>query len=108
MLTRPGQLTAVVTQPEAGVADDIEPVTSDRSVTLARGDVALFHTDGVTEARNKRGECFDIHRLSEFLSGLHEERAADIVTTIAGLAWSWWAGTPKDDVSLMAVKRSGE
>jgi len=89
-----------------GVADDIAPVTADRSVTLARGDVALFHTDGVTEARNKRGECFDMERLTEYLARLHQERAADIVTGIADAAWGWWAGTPKDDVSLMAVKRS--
>jgi sigma-B regulation protein RsbU (phosphoserine phosphatase) len=89
-----------------GVADDIAHVTADRSVTLARGDVALFHTDGVTEARNKQGECFDMERLTEHLARMHRERAADIVAGIADAAWGWWAGTPKDDVSLMAVKRS--
>jgi serine phosphatase RsbU (regulator of sigma subunit) len=89
-----------------GVADDITHVTADRSLTLARGDIALFHTDGVTEARNKRGECFDIQRLTDYLARLHGEPAADIVSGIADAAWGWWAGTPKDDVSLMAVKRS--
>ena len=74
-------------------------------VTLEPGDVALFHTDGVTEARNRAGECFDMERLSQQLVDLHDKSAADIVTTIANAAWSW-AGTPKDDVSLMAVKRS--
>lgn len=88
-----------------GVADDIAPVTADQSVTLARGDVALFHTDGVTEARNKHGECFDMERLTEHLARMHQARAADIVAGIADAAWGWWAGTPKDDVSLMAVKR---
>ena len=88
-----------------GLADDIAHLTADRSIDLARGDVALFHTDGVTEARNKRGECFDIHRLTDYLARLHDEPAADIVGGIADAAWGWWAGTPKDDVSLMAVKR---
>lgn len=88
-----------------GVADDIAHVTADRSINLARGDVALFHTDGVTEARNKRGECFDMQRLTDYLVRLHDEPAADIVSGIADAAWGWWAGTPKDDVSLMAVKR---
>lgn len=88
-----------------GVSEDIEPVTLEKVVTLEPGDVALFHTDGVTEARNRAGECFDMERLSQQLVDLHDKSAADIVTTIANAAWSW-AGTPTDDVSLMAVKRS--
>jgi len=88
-----------------GVADDIAHVTADRSINLGRGDIALFHTDGVTEARNADGECFDIDRLTEHLARMQGERAVDIVAGIADAAWNWWAGTPKDDVSLMAVKR---
>ena len=61
--------------------------------------------DGVTESRNKAGECYDIDRLTGELQRLHDRPASTIVTTIAAAAWQW-AGTPKDDVSLMAVKRS--
>jgi len=46
-----------------------------------------------------------MQRLTDYLVRLHDERAADIVSGIADAAWGWWAGTPKDDVSLMAVKR---
>jgi len=88
-----------------GLTDDISAATTDRSVSLARGDVALFHTDGVTEARNSEGECFDLDRLTDQLRDLHDAPATDIVTRIAHAAWSW-AGTPKDDVSLLALKRS--
>jgi len=88
-----------------GVMDDIAPVTSDRTITLGRGDVALFHTDGVTEARNETGECFDLDRLTTQLHDLHDAPASEIVSKIAHAAWSW-AGTPKDDVSLLALKRS--
>lgn len=88
-----------------GITDDIAPLTSDATVTLAPGDVALFHTDGVTEARNAAGECFDVHRLTQHLRDLHDAPASQLVTTIAQAAWSW-AGTPKDDVSLLALKRS--
>jgi sigma-B regulation protein RsbU (phosphoserine phosphatase) len=88
-----------------GVTDDIAPVTIDRSITLARGDIALFHTDGVTEARNSSGECFDVDRLTNQLRDLHDAPASEIVSKIAQAAWNW-AGTPKDDVSLLALKRS--
>jgi len=88
-----------------GIADDVAHLTTDRTITLKLGDVALLHTDGVTESRNAAGECYDIERLTIELQRLHDKPAATIVTTIAAAAWKW-AGTPKDDVSLMAVKRS--
>src|SRR5258706_3131647 len=88
-----------------GIADDVEHLTSDHTITLKPGDVALLHTDGVTESRNSVGECYDIGRLTGELQRLHDKSATVIVTTIAAAAWQW-AQTPKDDVSLMAVKRS--
>jgi sigma-B regulation protein RsbU (phosphoserine phosphatase) len=88
-----------------GISEDIGPDTVDGSVTLERGDVALFHTDGVTEARNRDGELFDLDRLTAKLRELHRESAIDVVSIIAQDAWNW-AGVPTDDVSLMAVKRS--
>jgi len=88
-----------------GISEDVEQLTSDRTLTLNRGDVALLHTDGVTESRNGAGECWDMQRLIDELRKLHDKPAAAIVSTIAQAAWQW-AGTPKDDVSLMAVKRS--
>ena len=88
-----------------GITDDIEYATAETRVDLQSGDVALFHTDGVTEAKNSYGDCYDIDRLTRQLSELHAESASMIVTRIANAAWRW-AGTPKDDVSLVAVKRS--
>jgi serine phosphatase RsbU (regulator of sigma subunit) len=88
-----------------GIAEDVAHLTTDRTIILKPGDVALLHTDGVTESRNTAGECYDMERLTGELQRLHDKPAATIVTTIAKAAWKW-AGTPKDDVSLMAVKRS--
>lgn len=88
-----------------GIEDDIAAATSDRMVRLDRGDVALFHTDGVTESRNRSGECYDMDRLTKNLIDLHAAPASEIVTKIASEACNW-AGTPMDDVSLLAVKRN--
>jgi sigma-B regulation protein RsbU (phosphoserine phosphatase) len=88
-----------------GMTEDVGPATVDRTLTLGRGDVALFHTDGVTEARNRDGECFELARLEQKLIELHRDSASQIVTRIADVAWQW-AGVPMDDVSLLALKRS--
>jgi serine phosphatase RsbU (regulator of sigma subunit) len=88
-----------------GVEEEIGSMTVDQTVMLDRGDVALFHTDGVTEARDAKGECYDVDRLTKQLVSLHKKPAAEIVTEIAQVAWRW-AETPSDDVSLMAVKRN--
>jgi serine phosphatase RsbU (regulator of sigma subunit) len=88
-----------------GVAEDVEHETHDRVIALERGDVVLLHTDGVTEARNRDGECFDLARLTDSLAALHERDASEIVTTIANAAWSWAGNEPADDVSVMVVKR---
>jgi serine phosphatase RsbU (regulator of sigma subunit) len=88
-----------------GMAEDISLVTFDETLALNRGDIALFHTDGVTEARNAAGELFDLNRLEALLIETQREPASQMVTRIAEAAWKW-AGTPKDDVSVLAIKRS--
>jgi serine phosphatase RsbU (regulator of sigma subunit) len=88
-----------------GVAEEIEGATRDRILNLESGDVLLLHTDGVTEARNREGECFDLARLTDRLAALHDREASEIVTTIANQAWSWAGNEPADDVSVMVIKR---
>lgn len=88
-----------------GITSDIEAATTDRTLTLERGDTILFYTDGVVESRNASGECFDVARLDERLRTLAHCPAEEIVTRIAEDAWNW-AGTPSDDISVMVVKRS--
>ena len=45
-----------------------EPLYDTREVILERGQSILFITDGVTEARNSRGEFFGSHRLEEYVN----------------------------------------
>jgi serine phosphatase RsbU (regulator of sigma subunit) len=88
-----------------GIKDDIESATVDRTITIGRGDTILFYTDGVVEARDASGECYDLDRLNAHFLTLRDAPAEEIVTRIAETAWKW-AGTPNDDISLMVVKRS--
>ena len=66
-----------------GITDDVSSHTIDRTILLRRGDVALLHTDGVTESRNAAGECYDMERLTSELRRLHDKPAETIVATIA-------------------------
>ena len=88
-----------------GLVEDLGPATKDHEVTLGRGDLALFHTDGVTEATNEKGELFDIHRLIERLGSASAGSAGDTVMDILS-ATREWSPSPADDVSLMAIRRS--
>ena len=88
-----------------GLVEDLGPATKDHEVMLGRGDLALFHTDGVTEATNEKGELFDIHRLIERLGTASAGSAGDTVMDILS-ATRKWCPSPADDVSLMAIRRS--
>ena len=88
-----------------GLVEDLGGSTEDHEVLLQSGDVALFHTDGMTEARNAQGRTFDMDRLAERLRQWSGETAATVVDQMATAAREW-APIPADDISLMAIKRS--
>ena len=88
-----------------GMVDDITEAIQEREVRLNSGDMALFHTDGVTEAKNAAGKVFDIERLSRQLREASGEMAGDAVLQIAA-ATRQWSPSPADDLSLMAIKKS--
>ncbi len=69
------------------------------------GDVLLFYSDGVTEARNPAGELFGPDRLAECVrsnSGLEPEALVDAVRT-AVLTFSHADGL-SDDLTCVAIK----
>lgn len=88
-----------------GVVEDIGDQTTEHEIVLGPGDLALFHTDGVTEARNAAGEPFDIHRVIQLLGGASGGSAGEAVMSILA-ATRAWSPMPDDDISLMAIRRS--
>jgi len=87
-----------------GLVEDVTDATEDREIALAAGDMMLFHTDGVTEARDGQGQAFDMGRLGDRLKEWSGVGAAEAVERIAQTARDW-ASTTADDISLMAIKR---
>ncbi len=77
-------------------------------VTLEVGDVLLFYSDGLTDARGRSGEPFGEERLMQLLAA----SAGSAVTTVARLRAalaSYTAGAEAwDDITVVAVRYSGE
>ncbi len=81
-------------------------VITDTSIPFAPGDVALFYTDGITEAVNADEDEFSAERLAETVKVLRNQSAKSInenlVTTVER-----FTGQAKfaDDLTLISVKR---
>lgn len=76
------------------------------------GDVLVFYSDGLTEARNAAGEFFGVERLMEVIETQDWRTPEQLLQTIhqAVVAFSGEAGTKADDLTcvIVAVKESEE
>ncbi len=97
-------LDGASTQP-LGVLED-RPPRREESIRLEPGDLLLFYSDGITEARSPTGEFFGVARLDGALCELPEhaspEQTIDAINeAVLGFAG---AGAPSDDQTLLAVR----
>jgi sigma-B regulation protein RsbU (phosphoserine phosphatase) len=77
-------------------------------IQLAPGDVLVLYTDGITEARDARGEFFDEDRLQESLLANQGQPAATIRDAILGAVDEFVGDAPQsDDIGLVVVAREG-
>ena len=79
------------------------PRLHDSTVELRPGDVVLFFTDGVTEAR-RDSEFFDDERLAALLADLRHEDAGTIARRIGDEVVGFQDGLPRDDLALLVLK----
>jgi sigma-B regulation protein RsbU (phosphoserine phosphatase) len=77
------------------------------SVTdLAPGDLALFYTDGVTDAKSIGGERFEDARLFEAIEAARGGSASEVVESIRGAVEQFQAGAlPADDITIVVIGR---
>ncbi|MGD9139971.1 MAG: SpoIIE family protein phosphatase [bacterium] len=73
-------------------------------VYLEPGDVALFFTDGLTEAEDLYGEAFGEERLIETAKGLVDKPGSEIVKSIHQVVWDFSGGHLGDDFTLLVLK----
>lgn len=95
--------------PLLGAFPSLDLVESDAE--LAPGDLALFYTDGVTDAQSVNGERFDDARLFEAIEAARGGSArggsaSDVVESIRGSVERFQAGMlPADDITIVAIGR---
>ncbi len=90
--------------PILGVFDDCQYLT--RSTELKSGEGVLVFTDGVTEARNRKGEFFDESRLEAYLAASASRPVDELVRGLQAEVERFEAGAPRaDDITALALRR---
>lgn len=103
MLVRAGRVTDVRTPPRLpfGLGAD---ETSSTELMLQPGDVVLFFTDGVTEARSTDGEVFGRGRLAELLGqSMGTDPLAETARRLCHAVLDHQQGRLQDDATLLLV-----
>jgi serine phosphatase RsbU (regulator of sigma subunit)/PAS domain-containing protein len=88
-----------------GLFPDAEPGLT--ALTLRTGDLLLFYTDGVTEARGADMTYFE-DRLIDQLAAVAGRSAAETVRAVQELVTEFSGGELRDDMTMLAVKVTGE
>lgn len=91
-----------------GLVPDSGTHARDSFVPMAPGDVALFFTDGATEARNDRGEMYGEERLAAALTRVAGLPLEDALAALFADIAAFRAGELDDDVTLLLVRRLAE
>lgn len=83
-----------------GAFDDI--LLQDVEVPLGPGDLLVLFTDGVTEARDARGEQYGVDRLTEAVARAPGD-AATLAASITDAATAFAGDDPQDDMAVLVL-----
>jgi serine phosphatase RsbU (regulator of sigma subunit) len=87
-----------------GILDEI--ALNEQTIYIARDDVVMFYTDGVTEALNMGNEEFGVERLRGVLMGTCTSPAQVIVDEVEAAIREFTGNMPQfDDFTLVVLKR---
>jgi phosphoserine phosphatase RsbU/P len=75
-------------------------------VRLSPGDTILLYTDGLNETLDRAGQEYGLDRLSGLLAGQSKNKPSDLLAScVRDLETFRGGASPKDDLTLMAVRR---
>jgi sigma-B regulation protein RsbU (phosphoserine phosphatase) len=82
-----------------------DSLTEEKQVSLQKGDVMVFYTDGVTEALDDGGQEFGLNQLSEAIHACADQSAAEITANIEERVHRFVGHHPQnDDITLLVVR----
>jgi sigma-B regulation protein RsbU (phosphoserine phosphatase) len=90
-----------------GLVQDAGAHVQDLFVPMGPGDVALFFTDGATEAQNARGEMYGEERLAAALARVAGMALEDALAALLAEVAAFRGQEQDDDVTLLLVRRAG-
>jgi sigma-B regulation protein RsbU (phosphoserine phosphatase) len=88
-----------------GVVDDTRGRVTDQTIAMDVGDVALFFTDGATEAMNAKSEMYGEDRLGAVLASV-AEKPLDEALEVLFAEIAAFRAVQDDDVTMMLVRRA--
>ncbi len=88
-----------------GVVEDTRGRVADQVIPMAEGDVALFFTDGATEAMNAKGEMYGEARLAATLARV-ADKPLDAALEVLFADIASFRSVQDDDVTMMLVRRN--
>ena len=91
-----------------GAVAEIERVTVERTHHLRPGDLLVLYTDGITEARNPKGEMYGLERLCAAVEGVAELPTKAIRDHALKAVADWTGGRAQDDdVTILVFRHVG-
>jgi sigma-B regulation protein RsbU (phosphoserine phosphatase) len=90
-----------------GLVKDDGAHVQDLFVPMGPGDLALFFTDGATEAQNARGEMYGEERLAAALARVAGMALEDALAALLAEVAGFRGQEQDDDVTLLLVRRAG-
>jgi phosphoserine phosphatase RsbU/P len=108
VLLQPGEDARAlsITAPLIGVFDDQHHLFKQAFVHMQAGSLLVATTDGVTEARNSRGELFGIERFLKLVTACRDLSEIEIVDRILDETEEHSGGRRRDDIAIIAVRVS--
>jgi serine phosphatase RsbU (regulator of sigma subunit) len=88
-----------------GSSDFFQQTVEQEEIMLSAGDVAIFYTDGVTEAHPKSGEEFGYEQLLDVAKGMNRKSAVEVRDgIIMAVDKHMNHEPPEDDLTIVVVK----
>jgi sigma-B regulation protein RsbU (phosphoserine phosphatase) len=85
-----------------------EPSFSEQNTSLSPGDLALFFTDGLTEATNNKGELYTVERLRQAFVAARALSSQDLADSIFATVKAYSDGSFRDDATVLVIRRPRE